>query len=90
MKRSQENKINKSAEENKSRSISKERNLKKFINKSQDKSISNDSNISELNLDNKDFKLKIKNINPNNLINDFISELNKGLEKTNKLIMKMI
>ena len=88
MKKSQENKINKSAEENKSRSISKERNLKKFINKSQDKSISNDSNISDLNLDNKDFKLKIKNINPNNLINDFISELNKGLEKTNKLIKR--
>jgi hypothetical protein len=88
MKRGQENKIDKSAEENESRSIRKERNLKKFINKSQDKSISNDSNISDLNLDNKDFKLKIKNINPNNLINDFISELNKGLEKTNKLIKR--
>ena len=83
-----ENKMNKSAEENKSRSKSKERNLKKFINKSQDKSISNDSNISDLGLENKDFKLKLQNKNPNNLINDFISGLNKELEKTNKLIKR--
>ena len=86
--KNEENKMNKSNEENKSRSKSKERNLKKFINKSQDKSISNDSNISDLNFENKDFKLKIQNKNPNNLINDFISGLNKELEKTNKLIKR--
>ena len=76
----------KSNDNNKSR----DKNLKRFLNKSNDKSISNDLNISNLSNEKNNFGLKIKNINPNNLINDFISELNKRLENTNKILKKNV